>query len=126
MAWLQQSTCGRVELLPMPSEHSKLLVDIFPDLAAELRELLSAQGESVLAAQVQALTVIERCRCSDDFCGMFYSLPKPQGAYGPSHRNVALTPKEGMLILDVVAEKIAAVEVLYRDEIRRRLLIEFP
>jgi hypothetical protein len=110
----------------MPAEHPKLLVDIFPDLAVELRELLSTQGESALAAQVQELPVVERCRCGDDFCGMFYALPKPEGAYGPSHRNVALTPKEGMLILDVVAEKIAAVEVLHRDEIRRRLLIEFP
>jgi hypothetical protein len=31
-----------------------------------------------------------------------------------------------MLILDVVAERIAAVEVLYRDAVRRRLIIEFP
>jgi len=31
-----------------------------------------------------------------------------------------------MFVLDVVADRIAAVEVLYRDEIRERLLIEFP
>jgi len=31
-----------------------------------------------------------------------------------------------MIILDVTADKIAAVEVLYRDEIRQKLLIEFP
>jgi hypothetical protein len=77
-------------------------------------------------AQVPELSVIERCRCGDDFCGMFYVLPKPAGAYGPGHRNVALTPKEGMLILDVVSDKIAAVEVLYRNEIRQKLQIEFP
>jgi hypothetical protein len=57
---------------------------------------------------------------------MFYVLPKPDGAYGPGHRNVALTPKEGMLILDVVGDRIAAIEVLYRDKIRQRLLKEFP
>ena len=107
-------------------ERAKLVVEMFPDLACELQHLLSAQGELILAAQVPELAVIERCRCGDDFCGMFYVLPKPQGAYGPNHRNVELTPKEGMLILDVVAEKIAAVEVLYRDEIRRKLLTEFP
>ena len=50
---------------------------------------------------------------------MFYVLPKPNGAYGPDHRNVALTPNKGMLILDVVGEKIAAVEVLYRDDVRK-------
>jgi hypothetical protein len=99
---------------------------MFPSLAAELQQLLAERGEPELAAQVPELAVIERCRCGDDFCGMFYVLPKPNGAYGPGHRNVALTPKEGMLILDVVADEIAAIEVLYRDEIRKRLLTEFP
>ena len=44
-----------------------------------------------------------------------------KAAYGAGHRNVALTPARGMLILDVVDERIAAVEVLYRDEILHRL-----
>jgi len=104
----------------------KSLAEMFPELSTELQQLLAQQGESSLAAQVPGLTVIERCRCGDDFCGTFYVQPKPKGGYGPGHRNVALTPKEGMLILDVVADKIAAVEALYRDEIRQRLLIEFP
>jgi len=92
----------------------------------ELQQLLAGQGEPGLAAQVLGLAVIDRCRCGDDFCGTFYALPKPKGAYGPGHRNVELTPKDGMLILDVVDDKIAAVEVLYRDEVRERLLVEFP
>lgn len=106
--------------------NTKKLAEMFPSLSMELQRLLADVGESRLAAQVPELNVIERCRCDDDFCGMFYVLPKPKGAYGPGHRNVALAPQEGTLILDVVADKIAAVEVLYRDEIRRRLLIEFP
>jgi hypothetical protein len=57
---------------------------------------------------------------------MFCVLPKPNGAHGPGHRNVSLEPKQGMLILDVVAERVAAVEVLYRDAIRQRLIVEFP
>jgi hypothetical protein len=108
------------------TKEQKPLAEMFPSLSMELQRLLADLGESGLAAQVPELNVIERCRCADDFCGMFYVLPKPKGAYGPGHRNVALTPQEGMLILDVVADKIAAVEVLYRDEIRKRLLIEFP
>jgi hypothetical protein len=108
------------------AKKEKLLIEMFPALSTELQELLAQQGESSLAAQVPGLTVVERCRCGDDFCGMFYVLPKPVGAYGPGHRNVALEPKEGMLILDVVANKIAAVEVLYRDEVRQKLLTEFP
>jgi hypothetical protein len=98
---------------------------MFPALSTGIQQLLAGQGEPDLAAQVPGLSVIDRCRCGDDFCGTFYVLPKPDGAYGPGHRNVELTPK-GMIILDVTADKIAAVEVLYRDEIRQKLLIEFP
>jgi hypothetical protein len=47
--------------------------------------------------------------------------PKPDGAYGPGHRNVVLAPDEGMIILDVVAEEIACVEVLDRNDIRQKL-----
>jgi hypothetical protein len=77
------------------------------------------QDEPDLAAQVPGLRIVDRCRCGDDFCATFYVRPKPKGTYGPDHRNVALTPKEGMLILDVVGEKIAGVEVLYRDDVRK-------
>ena len=102
------------------------LADTLPEFAFELRQLLLQTGESQLAAQVPGLVILERCRCGDDFCATFYTQPKPQGSYGPGHRNVALTPKEGMLILDVVSDKIACVEVLYRDEIRRKLVSALP
>ena len=110
----------------MKTKERKLLVEMFPALSTELQDLLVRQSEPQLAAQVQELSLIERCRCGDDFCGTFYVLPKPTGAYGPGHRNVSLEPERGMLILDVMNDKIAAVEVLYRDEIRQRLLIGFP
>jgi hypothetical protein len=110
----------------MMASEPKRLAAVFPELAEELQQLLAEQGESKLAEQVPELSLIERCRCGDDFCGTFYVLPKPVGAYGPEHRNVALTPREGMLILDVLADRIAAVEVLYRDEVRKKLLVEFP
>jgi hypothetical protein len=112
--------------LAMMTNAPKLLVELFPELAAELEQLLLQRGESELARQVSKLPVIDRCRCGDDFCGKFYVLRKPKRAYGPGHRNVSLEPKRGMLILDVVAERIAAVEVLYRDAIRQRLIVEFP
>jgi hypothetical protein len=108
------------------TKERKLPVEMFPALSTELQDLLVRQSEPQLAAQVQELSLIERCRCGDDFCGTFYVLPKPTGAYGPGHRNVSLEPERGMLILDVMNDKIAAVEVLYRDEIRQRLLIGFP
>ncbi len=107
-------------------ETPKLLADTIPQLAEELKQLLGDQGESELAAQVSNLAILERCRCGDDFCGTFYVEPKPKKAYGPGHRNVALEPQRGMLILDVVDNRIVCVEVLYRDEVRRQLLVEFP
>jgi hypothetical protein len=108
------------------AKSAKLLVDLFPELAQELEHLLLEQGEPELARQVSMLSVFDRCRCGDDFCGMFYVLPKPNGAYGPGHRNVPLAPQHGVLILDIVSDRIAAVEVLYRDAIRHRLIREFP
>ena len=103
-----------------------LLRDVFPLLSQELQELLINTGENDLASQVSGLRIVDRCRCGDDFCASFYTQPKPEGAYGPGHRNVALAPAEGMLILDAVDGVIAHVEVLYRNDIRQKLLVLQP
>jgi hypothetical protein len=110
----------------MQQEKRFSIADTLPAFAAELRQLLEEQGESELAAQVPDLKIFDRCRCGDDICATFYTQPKPKGSFGPSHRNVALTPEEGMLILDVVGATIACVEVLYRDEVRQELLAILP
>jgi hypothetical protein len=102
------------------------LIEVLPALAAELEELLATQGEHTLATQVRELNIVDRCRCGDDFCSTFYTEPRPQGSYGKGHRNVELEPADGMLILDVVKEKIVCVEVLYRDEIKRTLHAALP
>ena len=105
---------------------STVLSDAFPLLSQELQQLLRDAGETDLASQVPGLRIVDRCRCGDDFCASFYTLPKPNGAYGPGQRNVALTPAKGMLILDVVDDVIAQVEVLYRNDIRPKLLAVLP
>jgi hypothetical protein len=97
------------------------LINALPAFATELRQLLEEQGEPELAAQVPDLAILDRCRCGDDFRGTFHTQPKPNGAYGPGHRNVRLMHEEGMLILDIVAGEIACVEVLDRDDVRRKL-----
>ncbi|WP_295700218.1 hypothetical protein [Lapillicoccus sp.] len=95
---------------------SQRLVDRWPVLGGQLRDALVAEGEESLAAQMETLRVVARCGCGDDFCQSFYTAPKPDGAYGPGHRNVLLDPPwSGMLILDVVDGLIAYVEVLDRD-----------
>lgn len=98
-----------------------LLTEVLPELAQELETLLAAEGELELAAQVSQLCVVDRCRCRDNFCATFYTVPRPNGSWRDGHRNVVLGPDSGMLILDVVEERVACVEVLYRNEIRRRL-----
>ena len=103
------------------TQNRLLLTDTLPELAAELRQLLVEQGEPELAAKVTGLMILDRCRCGDDFCSTFYTQPKLDGAYGPGHRNVVLAPGEGMLILDVVAGEIACVEILDRNDVRRKL-----
>jgi hypothetical protein len=91
------------------------VVDRWPVLAGQLREALLAGGEPDLASTMAALEVVDPCGCGDVFCQIFYTAPKPDGAYGPGHRNVALVaPWAGMLILDVVGDKIVFVEVLDR------------
>lgn len=110
----------------MLHENRPPLSNVLPAFAVELQHLLTEAGEPELAAQVPRLVILDRCRCGDDFCATFYTRPKPVGAYGPGHRNVALAPEEGMVILDVVGEKIACVEALYRDEVRQKLDAAFP
>ncbi|MBN8733644.1 MAG: hypothetical protein J0L64_24130 [Acidobacteria bacterium] len=97
-----------------------------PELAAELRALLLASDDSHLAGQVEHLRVIDRCRCGDSFCATLYTAPIPEGSYGPTHRNVVLDPAAGMIVLDVVEERIVCVEILYRDELRSQILHLLP
>jgi hypothetical protein len=108
------------------AEKSTRLCEMLPLLSQELEQLLKNAGEGNLASQVSGLRILDRCRCGDDFCASFYTQPKPDGAYGPGHRNVLLEPAKGMLILDVVDDVIAQVEILHRDDIRKTLLAALP
>lgn len=105
------------------SEH--LVSEVLPDFSAQLRQLLLEEKEEGLASQVSTMKIVDLCGCGDDFCASFYVQPKPSGAYGPGHRNVALIPENGMIILDVVNEQIAHVEVLYRDDVKTLLSRRF-
>jgi hypothetical protein len=103
-----------------------LLKEVLPNFAKEIEELLGKHNEPTLASQVASLTIVDRCRCREDFCAAFYVEPKPPGAYGPGHRNVDLEPENGMIILDVVDDRIMQIEVLYRDEVRQAIQIAIP
>jgi hypothetical protein len=113
---------------PTQNETRLPLADVLPAFAVELQQLLSEKGEPELAGQVPTLNIFDRCRCEDDIgCASFYTMPKPQGSFGPRHRNVRLFPAEGaFLILDVVAGQIAFVEVLDRHDVREKLDAVLP
>ena len=102
------------------------LTAALPEFAAELEGLLRAAGELDLASQTRDLAILDRCRCGEDFCSTFYPLPKPKGSYGPNHHTVVLSPKDGMVNVDVVDGKIACVEVLYRDDVKEKLQMSLP
>jgi hypothetical protein len=103
-----------------------LVAEVIPEFAAELECLLQTAGEEALAKQVSVLRIVERCQCGDDFCASMYTVPKPKGAWGPSHRNIAPAARYGMIVLDVVDDKIAMIEVLGRSEIREKLNSVIP
>ena len=105
---------------------SSLLQDALPDLADELTALLRSQNERDLAEQVPRLPLVDRCRCEDDFCATLYTAPKPQGAYGPNHESISLNPSSGQFILDLVDRKIVCIEILFREDLRSRVLQLFP
>jgi len=99
---------------------------VLPELAAELTILLEASNQHGLAGQVSGLVICDRCRCGDSFCASFYTQPKTHGAYVGDYYTIEVEPEEGMILLDVLNTKIAHVEVLYRDEIRKTLLSRIP
>jgi hypothetical protein len=103
------------------------VIEVNPDLAAELVRLLRADGHATLAEQVATLEIVDRCRCGDNFCATFYTAPPPSGAWGPGHETIALSPDKGAhLNVDVLDGKIVSIEALYRDELRRLLLALLP
>jgi hypothetical protein len=110
------------------TEKQPPLSDTLPAFTAELRKLLEEQGESELAAHVPDLKIFDRCRCRDDIgCGTFYTQPRPKDGFGPGHRNVRLFPDDGaLLILDVVAGNLVAVELLDRPDVREKLDAVLP
>lgn len=95
-------------------EHDAPLVrEVFPELTSELVKLLDAEGEHELAICAHDLRIVADCGCGDDSCQSFRTHPHPPGTpYGPGHRNVPLLPERGMLILDVVDDRIVYVEIL--------------
>jgi hypothetical protein len=102
------------------------LASALPAFASELQAALSSQERFDLAAQVAHLSLLERCRCGDDFCATFYTAPRPDGAYGTGHENLEVESAAGMIILDLVDDEIRCVEVLWRPDVQKGLCAALP
>jgi len=98
-----------------------ILGDLLPLFAEEIEGLLVKKGERGLAAQIHDLKIIDRCRCPHDYCGSFYTQPKPKGALGKGHRKVEVQPESGIIIFDVIDGRILQINVLFREKVRKVL-----
>lgn len=90
------------------------VAQLWPKLTEELRAALRAGPEPALADQVDDLSVAGPCGCGDAFCQGFSTQPVPDGGY-PDQRSIWLDPPwQGMLVVDVVDDRIVYVEILFR------------
>jgi hypothetical protein len=103
-----------------------LVSEAFPEFSKELQGLLLDEEEAELAEQVPDLNILNRCRCGDDFCATMYMSKGKRSSYQLDYRNVSLHPKTGMIVLGIIEGKIIGIEVLFRDDIRKKLLEIFP
>ena len=105
---------------------SRRLEEVAPEFVVELERLLVWQGASAIANQVSELTLLDRCRCGDSFCGSFYTAPRPNGPFGPGHRTIPLWSDSGIVNTDVVGLRIVYVEVLRRNDLRDKIVAAVP
>jgi hypothetical protein len=98
-----------------------LLVESLPELSRELTELLIAAGKPALAAQVDRLEIVAKCSCNDDFCASFYTARKSE-RLAKDRWTLEVQPAEGMILLDLLGDTIVFIEVLYRDDVRAKLI----
>ncbi len=104
------------------SEQAPLIVDIVPELTAEIERELRSSGETELADQVPGLRMTKSCGCRDAFCSSFYTGTYPKEDWGGDRRCAAFSHQ---LILDILDGDIGFVEVLFRDDLRPRVLEVF-
>jgi hypothetical protein len=97
---------------------STLLRNVLPEFAAEVSGALEKRGEAGLARHIENLRILRFDIDGPADAVAIYTEPKPKAAYGSPLRNIQLDVPKGMVILDVVGERIASIEILGRGDIR--------
>jgi hypothetical protein len=98
-----------------------LLVEQLPEVASKLEQALRRRGEHRLAGAVVSVRIYDLCGCPSSSCGSFYTGLRPDGGFGPGHRNVVLAPAVGAMVLDVVDDVIRYVELIDRPAVHAAL-----
>jgi hypothetical protein len=99
----------------------KKIEELFPDFSSELRDLVREAGRTDLAEQIGTLPVVARCSCGQNNCAHFYTATPPSGAYPPGHKSVPLPARSGLIVLDLLNDRVVAIEVLDRPDVKKIL-----
>jgi hypothetical protein len=86
--------------------------DLLPLTAEIISALLTKDGRNALAEQVPGLMIFDRCCCGAPDCASFYTQPKPDGRYGPTHWGFVLSSPKGLIVFDILGDTIAFIEIL--------------
>jgi hypothetical protein len=92
--------------------------DLLPAFSLELQTLTRAAGRPDLAGQIPSLPIVARCTCGQDNCAQFYTEAPPRGAYPAGHSNLMLPDPVGLIVLDIVGDRIVCVEILDRPDVK--------
>jgi hypothetical protein len=98
----------------LADNHNPALRDIAPKLASYVAGLLVRRGETLLATQVENLTVVEVSL--HEHGSDFYAAPRPAERYGPSHKTISFNA--GHLQVDVVEDRIVLIEVIHAQHLK--------
>ena len=108
-------------------EHRVLILKAeFPELTREIVEFLERTGRTDLANTVPELHIVDRCRCGDSFCSTLYTQHHNGRRPGAECETLEIAPESGMIMLHIADNHITEIEVLFRGEMRQRLLSMLP
>ena len=96
------------------------LAEALPQLADDLSQGLAALGYEKLAASVNSVDIVDRCRCDHAGCVTFFAVPKGSAPSGEKCNRV-IAPAPGVLCVQYSRQRIIWVEVIGRPEDRERL-----
>lgn len=100
--------------------------ELLPAFSAELQNLLLGEGRADLADQIQQLAIVARCTCGAPSCAHFYTVQPSAGFHWPDQAALHLDTETGTVVLDLVRERIVAIEVLDRPDVKAALDAVLP